>query len=78
MKPGIRLSDLDGSHHIGMLNPCAVLGFADEPGNCGSIMPKLFSKHFEGDCTVAWMVGFIHGRCTALAYLTLQRVPGYL
>ena len=78
MQPGIGLPDLYGTHHVGVLYSCAVLRFADEASDCGTIMPQFFTENLEGDGAMARMLSPVHLGGTAFSNLTLDSVPGYL
>ena len=78
MKTGIGFPDLDSSHDVWMNDTCAVLRFANEARNGGTVMPKLLSENLESYGAVDRMLSSVHRRCTALSNLTLNCVPGYL
>ena len=78
MKTGIGFTDLDSSHDVWMNDTRAVLRFADEARNGGTVVPKLLSENLESYGAVDRMLSSVHRRCTALSNLTLYRVPGYL
>ena len=78
MKPGIRLANFYGTHHVRVLYSCAVLRFANKAGYCGAIMSQLFAKNLEGNGAMARMLSPVNLGSTALSDLTLYGIPGYL
>ncbi len=75
---GVGLSNLDCPHHVGVQDSGTILRFAHKTRDSGTVMTQLFAKDFQGYSAVTGMNGFVNGRSTAFADLTLQGVPGYL
>ena len=78
VQSSIGLPDFYGTHHVGVLYSCAVLCFADEAGDCGTVMSQFFTENLEGDGAMARVLSPVHLGGTAFSNLTLDGVPGYL
>ena len=78
VETSLRLSDLDCAHDVRVQHSRAVLRFAHKTGDGRTIMPEFFAKNLESYGTMARMLSPVYRRCTALADLTLNGVPGYL